>query len=184
MKQKYTNEEVIRKIKNGDLSILDWLYLNYKKPVIQSFNAIKQTDPANVEDLFHEAIILLNNNVLKNNFKKEYDLKGYLVGTMKNMYNNNLRKGKRGGEIEEEFTRILGLRNIITEQFLKDKEEQLKKIRHQISLLSKRCKEVLELFYFRQLRYEEIAQELQIEANYAKVKKHECQEKLKNRMKL
>lgn len=179
MEQSYSNEELITKIKNGDLSILDWLYLKYKQPVIQSFKSTKKIASADVEDLFHETIIEFNRSVLRNNFKKEYDLKGYLIGIMKNQYNNNARRKKRGGEIEEEFTRILRLTNILTT----DKEEQLNKLRHHISHLSKRCKEVLELFYFRQLSYEEIAQELEIDANYAKVKKFDCQKNLKNSIK-
>ena len=127
-------------------------------------------------DIFHEGIIAFDENVRKNKYKGDGQLKGYLYSTCRFLWLNRLKRSKRMVYTSENAD--LDQVSMETPEHLSLKEEQKRIIDQLLSQLGEKCKQILELW---KLSYsmEEIAKEVGLQnAGIARRQRYNCYQKL------
>ena len=123
-------------------------------------------------DVFQEGLILLYK---KNKTDNTLNIEGFLIKSCNYLWHNELRKKKvRIGssdatdhlvEDDSELERLI------------EKENKLQKVEHIVKQISKRCRTIFELFYFKSLSMTEVAKAIGYKSvQSAKVQKYKCME--------
>lgn len=128
------------------------------------------------EDMYQEAIIVLDRNIREGNYRLDGTISSYLFSTGKFLWMNHLRKKRL--TLKENFTDA----DLISTSIQPDKifisEEKKKVLQNVLARLGERCQNILALW---QLSYsmEEIAQKLGLsDASAARKAKYDCQQQL------
>ncbi len=127
-------------------------------------------------DIFHEGIIAFDENVRKDKYRGDGNLKGYLFSICRFIWLNRLKRDKRMVYTEE--TSQLDEVSYETPESLSMEEEQKKILSNLLSRLGEKCEKILELW---KLSYsmEEIAQEVGLkDAGVARRQRYKCYQKL------
>ena len=127
-------------------------------------------------DVFHEGIIALDDNIRKNKFRGEGDLKAYLYSTCRFLWLNKLKRNKRMvyTENEQELDQV----QYDTPESLSLASEQKDIISKLLDRIGEKCKKILELW---KLSYsmEEIATQVGLDnAGIARRQRYNCYQKL------
>ena len=172
--------ELIERIKEGDNEVLMELYKQYRNPfinwAIQNFGS----NAEEAKDVFQEVIVSFYSNIKSGRLTSlTSDVKTYLFAIgrfhLVNLYKKNSRQVTFSG---------LGLINVEepyeSSMENKQEEEHIKEtVKNLLNNQCKDCKKVLELYYFKELNMEQIAEEMGYKnANVAKKKKYECLKKV------
>jgi len=166
----HTDRKLIEGIKKGEDKTLNYLYESYFDTVKSHIlkNAGSEDD---VYDVFQDAMMVLYKKVHTNNFELTSDLKAYVFGISRNLWNNQLRMKKKVTELntdipdDDDLEKLLDtpIEQIVQRSFLK---------------LSPECQKVLTLF-MEGKTYDEIAGEMTYKSStYARRKKYLCKESL------
>src|SRR5690554_138507 len=161
----------LEQLKKGNLKVLDKIYLEYKKEFLYFAKKFNEDDEASL-DVFQDCMIVLYENVCCGKLSElKSSLKTYLfsIGKYK-LYRINQENQKRNKEWAAEFHNE-------TEDLFEDEinEERMKLIKKAFDQLGKKCRQLLELFYFRGFDLEEIRNEMGlVNTNTAKSQKSRC----------
>ena len=170
--------ELIRTGK-GD-SALNALYKHF--PMMRKMIRSKGGNPADAEDIFQEALIILVRKVRTTDFKLTAQLSTYLFSVCRLLWKDELKKRKihvtYDGELELADAVELELTAAMEE------ESRIRLAEKALDDLKERCRELLLLFYEGRLRLKEIAVKMGYRSeNTAKNQKYKCLEAAKNRLK-
>ena len=141
-------------------------------PIVKKY--ILQNSGSNDEalDVFQEGLILLYK---KSKIDENLNLEGFLIQSCKFLWHNELRK-KKVRVNDSEQTEFLTDDNSELELLI-EKENKLQKVEHIVKQISKRCRTIFELFYFKSLSMTEIAKKIGYKSvQSAKVQKYKCME--------
>lgn len=156
-------------LNNKEHQALRQLY-NYQKPVIQYIKK-NQGTKQDAEDIFQEALAFFCEKVTGQNFRPSSSINSYIYGVSKNLWRNQLRK--KQPDLTDKFTDI-------QEEISFDESEQLNQAQKALNTLGKKCIELLELFYIKSYKMDEIAQKLGFASGKtAKNQKYKCLAKAK-----
>ena len=123
-------------------------------------------------DVFQEGLILLYK---KSKIDHSIHIEGFLIQSCKLLWHNELKKKKvRIGDSQQ--TELLSENNTEIELLI-EKENKLKQVELIVKKISKRCRTIFELFYFKSLSMTEIAKKIGYKSvQSAKVQKYKCME--------
>lgn len=142
-------------------------------------------------DIFQEGLIILYQ---KSKDSSDLIADGFLIKSCKFLWHNELRKKKvRGSGGSFEFFRKNGtsttknskVDNLIQDdselELLIEKENKLNQVEEIVKQISKKCREIFELFYFKSMSMTEIAKRIGYKSvQSAKVQKYKCMEQARN----
>lgn len=170
MFKKLSDKKLIEGIKTGDEKTINYLYATYfgtiKAHILK--NSGSEDD---AYDIFQDSLMVLYKKIQANHIELTSDLKGYVFGVARNLWNNQLRKNNRETELVEDYAddyeidKLLEIpiEVIVQRSFLKLKPE---------------CQKVLTL-HLEGKDYQEIAREMNYKSDtYARRKKYLCKEEL------
>jgi RNA polymerase sigma factor (sigma-70 family) len=185
-KHKYTEEEILDGLKNNNDKVIRYIYKSYMpgiKSMVYGFRSLV-LDP---EDVFQDGIISAMKAVQNQSFRRESSFKTYFSSICINICKNQLRKSsiiiKDPNDPPETFEKESNQEELITRMiWMKN------------NMVDEKCRQIIELrFGFAtnypgvsliqdsesNVRFEEIAKTLNIEANNARKRFQRCLEKLR-----
>lgn len=175
---KLDSYKVINRIREGDEAPLFEIYKMYRDEFINYGKSKFNSNSEQSKDAFQEAVIDFHQNVISGRLTElSSSLKTYIFQIGKHKLLNMLKKEGRMTYHDtiqlikgEEFSEFMNEENKIYN------EEQISKA---IKRLPEDCREVLELYYFKEFDMDSIARELNYKnSNTAKSKKSLCMKKL------
>lgn len=167
------DSEIIERIKRGDEQALDFLYKkNYRMMVKMIIKNNGSEEEA--KDIYQEALIVLWQKVLSQDFTLTSKLSTFLYSICQNLWRKELeRKSKLTNEESNE-----------SEIFDIDKKERIEIINQCINDLGETCKKILTYYYFDKLSMNDIAEKLGFaNSDTAKTKKYKCKQELDKKIK-
>ncbi|MCB0687019.1 MAG: sigma-70 family RNA polymerase sigma factor [Saprospiraceae bacterium] len=127
-------------------------------------------------DIFHEGIIAMDDNVRKDKYRGDGNLKAYLYSICRFLWLNRLKKDKRMVYTEDANT--LDQVNVETPESLSLEDEQKNILNDLLGRLGDKCQQILEMW---KLSYsmEEIAEKVGLDnAGIARRQRYNCYQKL------
>lgn len=168
------NNKISRQLINGSHEkAFVRLYSLY--PKVEKYICINSGSKEEASDIFQEALILTYRKVNAVDFNTSIKIDGFLVNSCKLLWSNELRKKKVRQKVGDTGLDDLVEKNEIQE--LIEKEEKLIVIDQIIEKIGKKCKDLLEMFYFKNFSMKEIAKKFGYKTiQSAKTKKYKCME--------
>lgn len=174
------NNQIVDLIKAGGTERQKAIALIYRDPKLknQIVDFVKKNNGSQEDgiDIFHEGIIAFDDNIRKDKYRGEGDVKGYLYSICRFIWLNKLKRNKRIVYTPENET----LDDIIydTPESISLVDEQKKILDLLLDQLGDKCKQILEMW---KLSYsmEEIAQKVELKnAGVARRQRYKCYQKL------
>jgi len=169
---KYTNEEIVRGIKERRSKVFIFLYEVYY-PMIKSYILKNNGNELEAEDIFQDAIIIIYEKIKSEKLKLTSSFKTYFYAVCKYLWLQRLPILKRTDlrdDREDSWDAVLG-----HEEYEDYEEEKL--FQYHFKKLDKDCQKIL-LSFFEKKPYKVIAADLNFKPNYIKKLKFICKEKL------
>ena len=157
----YTDEELMKKIKAGNMLAFDVLYKKYSKELLKlGYSILRSTEEA--ENLIQDVFLNLWEN--RSKVEKDTSIKSYIFTITYNSAISIIRKKARESAFIEQ---LKSLQEINEDPFNMELEynELTNKLNEIIKLLPQRQKEVYLLHRVDGLKYSEIAERLNISVN-------------------
>jgi RNA polymerase sigma factor (sigma-70 family) len=167
-----TNTELLLQIRSGNnKAALAELYKAF--PSVRHFIKTHGGDEDEARDVFQESLLVFYRNALKPEFTLTSSLNTYLYAICKYQWKDELKKKNRKVNFEVNDTP--------DELFDYEQEELKDKWLEQVLLaLGDKCRDILQLFYYRKKSMEEIAIELGYKGvDSVKTQKYKCLERAK-----
>ncbi len=163
-----SDSQLIQKIKNGDESVLDYLYKKNYKMMTRMIVKNNGTEEE-AQDIYQEAIVIFWQKARRDDFVLTSKISTFVYSVCQNLWRKELeRKSKISGEMVEgrEYNDF-------------EKEERDNIIAKCLNSLGETCKKVLMYYYFDNYSMQEIAEKLGFaNADTAKTKKYKCKKEL------
>ena len=170
MFNKHSDSNLIEGIKKGDSKSINYLYESYFG-VVKAHILKNSGNEDDAYDIFQDALMVLYKKIQVNHIVLSSDLKGYVFGVARNLWNNQLRKMKKFTDLDKdiaddlEIDKLLDIpiEQIVQRSFLKLKPDSQK---------------VLTL-HLQGYDYSQIVSEMSYKSEaYARRKKYLCKEEL------
>ena len=178
---KLSDREIIEHLKNGNTDIFKVFYHDFNK--ITGFIRQNNGGEEDARDIFHEALIILYEKIIGNEFVIESKLSTYLYSVCKNLWLMQLRKSKSA--IFNSIDNELNHANLADFSYLKNEEnketeEKLEIIAQKLNEMGEPCMSILTMFYFKKMSFQLIADKLKYKTEkVVKNQKYRCIQKLK-----
>jgi len=177
---KETDAELVHMIRTGGVDrekALKIIYTNLKiKEKLASMILYNNGNTQDGEDMYQEAIIVMDKNIREGNFRTEGSLESYLFSIGKYLWMNQLRKKKL--TLKEKFYDHELIGEGIEPDLLMINDQRKSQLKELLGKLGQRCQAILALW---QLSYsmDEIASRLGLhDASTARKAKYDCQQQL------
>ncbi len=176
---KSTELSLQEKLRNGDEQAFEWLYNEYKEGFL-SFGKNYAFDQDELLDIYQDAVIaLFQNFVQKQLILEQSTVKTYLFGIGKNLLN---KAAQKKGKLVRMEGQVLSTEAIETEDI--DTSTRSRQLAEAFRQLGAKCKEVLELFYYRGYSIKEIVEATDYkDENTVKSHKSRCMKGLREKIK-
>jgi RNA polymerase sigma factor (sigma-70 family) len=172
-----SDEEIIRRIREGDEKVLLALYKRNIEPV-RSLVMKNSGQIADAEDLLQETLVAIWQKAARPEFELTARLDTLIYAIARNLWLKQLRKqGRLTATAFEDGDMDL------PEAEVKNEEEgdQSAVLAKYMEQLGSTCRELLSLFYYEQWDMEKIAEKMGFaNADTAKAKKYQCKKKLED----
>lgn len=202
-KDRLTDSQIIREIQKRNERVTEWFYNDCKKYFVSAYAAVFSRKDIR-DDIFQQSFVKLWTEIeTRKIFLDESEnihridrrgnvrvltcnLKTFLIDIAKNDYRDWLRNDRLTLEDEfESFAHMVEVRSAIMPEESSDcLEEQI--VASCVYDLPPRCKEILTMFYYKNMSLDEIIQargEKNISKNGLKTGKYKCMEALKGKVK-
>ena len=180
----FSENEIMAALQSGDASSQEkafrYLYRQYYG-LVESLVVTNSGAREDAADIFHDGLIVLFNQVKQGSFQLKSTLKTYLYSICRNLWLMKLRRGKKETRLEEKHESLQ-----IAEDHFQTLEMTEKKnlIVQLLQELNEDCRKILELFYFRKMKMEQIRQMLNLaNEQVAKNKKSRCMKSIRSKVK-
>ena len=176
-----TDQDIINLIRDNKYSpAMKSLYAYL--PVVKKFMLKNNGTRQEAEDIFQEGLVIFCNKIHKPEFLLTCTINTYLYSVCKLLWLDELKKKNK--TIKNDFMPLTDehLEDSITVDIEDDRP--LKQAQEAIMKLGEKCKEILELFYFKKLSMKDIASKLGFASEKGvKNQKYRCIEKVKENLK-
>ena len=176
-------EQNINDIKSGG-SLKDKatrnLYLYLKRSgcekLIYSQVRYRNANVEDAQDLFHEAFIILIEKMEQGEHQQQFNIKNYLIGIAKYLWNNKLKAQKKEYTTDD-FSAFEDWGSVSCEgDFLAEEKKNL--VREVLDIIDAKCKKIL-LLWMNSYKMEEIAAKLELSSDkIARKYRYRCHKKL------
>ena len=180
MKSITTDSSLLEDIKSGGMKRQQAIATIYQDKQLknQVVGFVKNNSGSSDEgiDIFHEGIIALDDNVRKDKYRGDGNIKAYLYSICRFLWLNKLKKNKRMYFTEDNAT--LDQVSIDTPESISLEDEQKQILSQLLQMLGDKCQQILELW---KLSYsmEEIAEKVGLDnAGIARRQRYNCYQKL------
>lgn len=146
------DQQLVDELKKGNPSVLRYCYdpaFKYVQNMVKKNGG--STDDA--KDIFHDALIILNNNCKREDFLLTSALSTYIYAICRHIWFN--QKKKSDLVVEDTI-----LENIMFEMYYQRDDSLLNQLLGAIDKLGGKCKEILLDYYYGKRPYDEIAKDL------------------------
>ncbi|UZS00206.1 RNA polymerase sigma factor [Chondrinema litorale] len=175
-----TENDLLSKIKSGDESILEYIYLEYRSEFLiwlsKKFNCSEEDS----RDIYQVSIIIFYENIIQGKLiQLNSSLKTYLFSIGKNKMLEKLRKENII------INDLISYQNIaqLDSELLKDFEEDLVLVLDCLRHLGQKCIELITSFYYKKKSFEDIAKQMGYDsAKVARNQKYKCMNKLREQV--
>lgn len=166
-----TDASIIQLLRSSDFSgAMKGVYRYF--PAIRQYIFRHRGNVEDAEDIFQDALLILQQKLTDTRFELSSSLQAYLMGIVRNCWHQELRRRQQlppGTEID------------VPMEIAINEEMAMQQAQSAFHLLGEKCRELLILFYYRQKSYREIAQLLSFsDERVAKNQKYRCLEKAKS----
>jgi RNA polymerase sigma factor (sigma-70 family) len=182
-KQKPTEQDILNGVKNNDNKMYGYIYKSYF-PGIRSMVLGFRSLALDAEDIFQDGMVAASRNVMDGRFKGDSSFNTYLTAVCRNICRKQLERAARFGN------------NTSTVDVADEPEADVEDLITRLTLLKDRmdekCRQIIDLRFGlakgypaltggaeTNVRFEEIAAVLNIEADNARQRFKRCLEKLK-----
>lgn len=184
MKERSREEElaILQDIKNGDDRILEALYKEWRSPFIRWAIQHHTKDEYIASEAFQRSFTIFAINIRKNKLNElKSKMLTYLFGIGKRIFFEIYKQESRYVGQEEIPEVIMSLSLEYYDSDLQEHQKEL--FKRLFGYLGEKCRQVLEMFYYRSFSMESIADRLGYkDSDVAKKKRYECIQKLKKLM--
>jgi RNA polymerase sigma-70 factor (family 1) len=156
------DKSLLENFRNGESHALDRIYEHYRMPVIRFIVSIVK-DEQEAENIFHDVFIKLLKK--KEDIKPELNFNSYVFTAVRNEVFDYLKSVKKDMALKEKYWQAIQMR---ADEDEVDKEEVLNRLEKIVQMLSPKRRKILEMNYFEQKSYIEIAEALRISKNTVK----------------
>jgi RNA polymerase sigma factor (sigma-70 family) len=172
------NEQIINALLNNVSSVIQKLY-EEEYPAILRMVKFNSGDEDMARDIFQESLLVIIENVLFKKVELTDSFGSYLHGISRNLWLNQLKKQKRNIRIDIENPHIIPDFSYLDDDDFQVNEE----VFAIIESLGTTCKKLLEYYYYRNMSWEAIAEQLgYATAGSAKNQKYKCLEKIRKEL--
>lgn len=168
-----SDQDILKLFKNGQRDkAFAKLYQLY--PRIEKLILSKGGNKADANDVFQEALIILNRNLESSNFKLTSSFYTYLYSVSRFVW-SDIQKQMTKSELHQ----LDGQEVQVFQNVIEEKKYQIAE--HAFLEIGKRCQQLLQLFYHKAMSFKEIAQVMQFKSSkIAKNQKYKCLQKAKD----
>jgi RNA polymerase sigma factor (sigma-70 family) len=169
---KTDDQELLKRLKQGDNKAFELIYQYYYREFLSWFIRNYGCSSNEAKEAFQSAVVVLYENIARGIITSlRSSVKTYLYGIGKNKLREQARKfGRMSGDLSV----VTDIPEEITDDIVLS-PEHMSVIREALTSLGEPCRELLELYYYRQHSMEEIAHKLNYSnANSAKNQKYKC----------
>lgn len=174
MSEKLSEETLLAGIKNCSDDVIRYLYSNNfpKAKKLVDEESIKGMD---TKDLFHEALIVLIENVRHGKFNGASTVETYLMSILKFKFYDQIRKTNKikSYEMTESYEQTV----ILSEEH--EQSAEIKNLAKGLKKLTEECERILTSYYYENLSLKEIATQMSYTDAFVRVKKSRCIKKLR-----
>jgi len=173
-------EHIIFSLKTGDMSVLETIYKENRKPFL-SFAKKHKLPKEDIIDVYQDAIIALRDNIVNGKIESlDSSIRTYLFSIGKYMIYNKVKLYKSNINFTEEIKNQDGQINYLDfNENINDSKQHL--VNMCFGKLGEKCQHVLKLFYYDGLTLKEIQQYLGYDNyNVIKSQKSRCLRALKD----
>lgn len=183
---KMTEEEVQvfrEELSTENTDQLKTIYLTFKEDILNFLRVKYPNNYQNAEDIYTDALIVLNNNILSGKISHFTSVKNYLIGICNNLHRqNNHLKNNFEKKLEDIRLHFSLFNDNVTED-IELKEHMYSICNEAMQTLSEKCQKIITYFYLHQMKMKEIAVKLELaSADVAKTQKSRCFKSLKNKV--
>lgn len=173
----YSDKELLEKIKEGNESAFEILFIRYYEPLCKyAYGILKNKNE--VEEIVQSVFVKVWE--YHKNIQIKISFKSYLYQMVHNAVANEIKRKKVAQKHEEELTR-LNLHSPISENYPIANlisQESVEKIEKEIASLPEQCRLVFIKYKFEDKSYNEIAEEMNISNNTIKTQLRRAMQKL------
>lgn len=148
-------DNIVELIKQGDIKALEKVYVANKDPFLL-FAKKYSISNDDIVDVYQDAILALRENAIRGKIDGKSELRTYLFGIGKFMIYDVLKKRKRLHLVEDNM--FFDKESYKQPLFKPELNTRDKKVKTAFENLGDKCKEVLNLFYYRGYTLEEIVE--------------------------
>lgn len=156
------DKSLLENFRSGERHALDRVYEHYRMPVIRFIVSIVK-DEQEAENIFHDVFIKLLKK--REDIKPELNFNSYVFTAVRNEVFDYLKSVKKDTVLKERYWEAIQTRAVEDEE---DKEAVLNRLEKMVQMLSPKRRKILEMNYFEQKSYIEIAEALRISKNTVK----------------
>jgi len=151
-------------------------------PVVKKFVLKNNGTRQEAEDIFQEGLVIFCSKVNKPGFSLSCSINTYVYSVCKLLWLDELKKKNKS--IKYDFLPLMEEHSEDSAGSDIEDDRPLKQAQEAVMKLGEKCKELLELFYFKKLSMKEIANKLGFASEKgAKNQKYRCIEKAKENLK-
>jgi RNA polymerase sigma-70 factor (ECF subfamily) len=176
---KSTEFSLQQRLRSGDDRAFEWVYKEYKEGFI-AFAKSYQLNSDELIDIYQDATIALFQNFVEKQLELEKSsVKTYLYGIGKHLIIKAVKRDSKMVRLDTSQERIVEI-----EVDVCDDSEQSRKVADAFKKLGEKCREVLELFYYRGFSIKEIVEATDYkDENTVKSHKSRCMKGLREKIK-
>lgn len=169
-----TDKEIIESIQKGKREhVIRFLYKEY--PKIKALIVKSGCNASLANEIFNDSLIILIEKIENPQFELTSQLTSFLYGINRLLVKRAIRDKQKHVELEWSDTLIVSEEDLSYDY---EKEQKLKLIEQILDRISKKCKEIFTLFYFKKESMDVIAKQLDFSSvNSAKTQKYKCLQK-------
>jgi RNA polymerase sigma-70 factor (ECF subfamily) len=171
-----TDEELVTRITKGETELFSEIIERYGDKLSRYVQRIINQEREEVEDVVEDTLIAAYKNL--NSYKSGYKFSSWIYRIGHNRAIDWMRKQKIKTENIEGMEEVIGNGDEEIEDGLIRAEDQ-EKVWRMLGKLPEREREILELYYFEDQNYEDIADILEISTNNVAVRLNRAKKKLK-----
>jgi RNA polymerase sigma factor (sigma-70 family) len=185
--QKYSDDEIVEGIRNGDNNIYEYIYTEYFLQILNNLIKGEKLEEQDAKDIFQDGMIILCGNLQKPDFILKNSFIFYFIGICRKLLMDRLKmeykiSREEGGELD---LLPIEANEIVSDFYPFTDSENIGNVEIEFQIFSKHflqlkedCKKVLKMYYAN-CSYDEIAQIMGYKkGTFAKNKKRRCKKYL------
>lgn len=179
-----TSLSTFRLLKKGDEQAFREIYQTVF-PYCASFVRNNKGDMEDARNIFQDCLIVLYENLQKEDFQLKSSLKSYLYGVARNLWLQKLRRRKKTDlylaldDPDSHFTLADSNEDLLEKM---EMEAQFLRLEKALGEHSPESQNMLRLFFYEKKNSREVAQELGYSDNYIRKKKRKCLASLRKKI--